>query len=116
MKHVEAVTHTPGPWDFELDEDGSTVFVVDPLPGRIVIAEIQNQPEQEANGRLMAAAPDLLESARIDQALQMRGYTIATARSISEEAEMAYLLAGPGGLRKLAQRKRVAAIAKAEGR
>src|SRR5438270_6600193 len=61
--------HTPGPWDYDLD------YIVAPDPnGRhpdIYIAEIAHSddegrvapcPQQDANRRLIAAAPELLEA------------------------------------------------------
>lgn len=74
------------------------------------------EEEKIAYGHMAAAAPELLESARIDHALFTRGYLIATARQLGAEAEEAYLSGGAGGLREWARRKRDMAIAKAEGR
>jgi hypothetical protein len=44
------MAHTPGPWTFELDDDGITdvkavVFVEDDQPGRVEIAQIEPQPQ-----------------------------------------------------------------------
>jgi hypothetical protein len=64
---------------------------------------------------LHAAAPELLEVARIEQQLQMFGYTKASAKAIGPDAEDAYLTAGAPGLNDWRRRKREAAIAKAEG-
>jgi len=58
----------------------------------------------------------LLEVAKIEQALQMRGYTQATARSLGSEAEDAYRSGGVPGLNDWRRRKREAVIARAEGR
>ncbi len=52
--------HTPGPWAYEVDESGASVFMDDSDPGRAYVAEVSSQPEQTANARLIAAAPDLL--------------------------------------------------------
>lgn len=62
--------HTPGPWGYEMDDYVTQVFVIDRDPGRLVIAEVNEQPEQEANARLMAAAPELLAALkRAEQAI-----------------------------------------------
>lgn len=54
--------HTPGPWCYSLDGE---VFVDDDLPGRSVIAEVDTlQEAAEANARLIAAAPDLLDACK----------------------------------------------------
>jgi hypothetical protein len=63
------IRHTPGPWNYDMD------FIVAPDPGGrhpdIYIAEIAHSDEegriacpgqQDANRRLIAAAPELLEA------------------------------------------------------
>jgi hypothetical protein len=72
--------------------------------------------EQTAYVLVAAAAPELLESARIDHALFTRGYLFVTARQLGAEAEEAYRSEGAAGLREWARAKRDKAIAKAEGR
>lgn len=57
----------------------------------------------------------LYEVARIEQALQMRGFTLATAKSLGAEAEHAYRSAGVPGLNNWRREKREAAINGAEG-
>lgn len=47
-------THTPGPWHFDAP------YVEDPTGTRV--ASITGRPEASANGRLTAAAPELLEA------------------------------------------------------
>ncbi len=57
--------HTPGPWDYwsgynPVDELEAQITTED---GDIVIASYNRQiPEGEANARLLAAAPELLEA------------------------------------------------------
>lgn len=58
----------------------------------------------------------LLEVARIEQELQMRGYTKATAKQLGPEAEHAYLSGGAPGLNNWRRQKREAAIAEAESK
>jgi hypothetical protein len=59
-----AVKYTPGPWD--LDEgDKSTVYELETSE---LVAEVdrgRSAGETEANGRLIAAAPDLLEALKV---------------------------------------------------
>lgn len=66
---IHARRHTPGPWDYDMD------YIVASDPDRrhpdIYIAEIAHSddegriaspPQQDANRRLIAAAPELLEA------------------------------------------------------
>lgn len=61
-------SYTPGPWDYwsgynPVDELEAQITTED---GDIVIASYNRQiPEGEANAKLLAAAPDLLEALRI---------------------------------------------------
>lgn len=62
-------SHTPGPWKVLAvkDEDfGDEIQVVldDNGPGVAIIADVEDQPEAEANARIIAAAPELLAAAR----------------------------------------------------
>ncbi len=69
--YMSALRHTLGPWDYDMD------FIVAPDPNGvhpdIYIAEIAHQDEegriaspeqQDANRRLIAAAPDLYKAAK----------------------------------------------------
>lgn len=69
--------------------------------------------DRDANAYLIAAAPDLLQVARVEHELQMRGFTLATARRLGPDAETAYLRGGAPGLNNWRRRLREAAIAKA---
>ena len=94
---MSGATHTPGPWNVRewTCHARTTVFVPDPshFSNLRVVAECVD----EADARLVAAAPDLLAALReIEAVVLRRGYTQRGA------AEMADLAA--------------AAIAKAEGR
>lgn len=57
-------THTPGPWKENSDSDIATVlshpYAIVALG--VIVADVTDVPEQEANARLIAAAPDLLEA------------------------------------------------------
>jgi hypothetical protein len=57
--------HTPGPWSLEFDDvpydGGFETLVINGEDGGICMMDCP-QDEMEANGRLIAAAPDLLEA------------------------------------------------------
>lgn len=65
---MSEVKHTPGPWRYDRHADFSeTDSAVTAENGHIVICQIWgldveaiNDPQSEANGRLLAAAPDML--------------------------------------------------------
>jgi hypothetical protein len=88
--------HTPGPWQ------QSWQFIVAPDPGGIhpdiYLAEIAEEdsdgriapPEQQAaNGRLIAAAPDLLAACRMVVARWERGDLAEAARACQSAVELA---------------------------
>jgi len=52
--------HTPGPWSYKA-EGGR--FIIDNQPGRAIACTAGFEPTNEANARLIAAAPELLEAA-----------------------------------------------------
>ena len=96
--------HTPGPWLLEPRDDGAKGFrlygadgdLIDCLSASRWIDE-QDDPEQVANARLIAAAPDLLASVRHLRAFWRPG-------SNHDTQEVQYALAAAD-----------AAIAKAQG-
>ena len=62
-------SHTPGPWSYE--NEGQTVYVGDQIEGQWIaqvrgwgwLQKLKNgEAVQDANGRLIAAAPELLEA------------------------------------------------------
>lgn len=53
--------HTPGPWHVQKSDHSDVGLLVKPVPGH-VIAECDPVPEMEANARLIAAAPDMLDA------------------------------------------------------
>ena len=73
------------------------------------------QPHEISRFHLIAAAPELLEVARIEHLLHMGGFTKATAKKLGREAVDAYASAGVPGLNHWRRQKRESAIAKAEG-
>ena len=91
--------HTPGPWRADLDLDG-TLRSAENVP----ICQICDHNQSEANARLIAAAPDMLDALdRIDR--------IGNGINVNEDQKLtAYAL-----LMKCGRIAR-AAIAKAEGR
>lgn len=112
--------HTSGPWSYRahgtqcFDHTGAKrqgFQIVGPEP----LGDMECGAFNEADARLMAASPELLEVAVIEQQLHLAGYTKATARKLGPEAEEAYLISGVPGLNDWRRRKRESAIAKAEG-
>lgn len=100
--------HTPGPWGYAYDDRGECVIDVGPwcpnVYGRIdpVVASVpqDGNDNEEANARLIAAAPDLLEAAKKAKAALLMFGHIEPMPSWLEEAFKAT----------------VAAIRKAEGK
>ena len=100
--------HTPGPWritdrygvlTYQVGIDGRTVCTVWPRQQghRPSVVDTEPWPEGEANARLIAAAPDLLES----------------LRELAELAALQFGMPPPGADGPL--QKALAAIAKADG-
>lgn len=56
--------HTPGPWlvTKEYDHNDDVIFAVEVEGGQRVCDLMTDFPEDEANARLIAAAPDMLEA------------------------------------------------------
>lgn len=65
QKTNDTTTHTPGPWREFRDDDSHDVMTLDGMHiCRIEpVNSVNPEREQEANGRLIAAAPDLLAAA-----------------------------------------------------
>lgn len=66
---MSKMSHTPGPWSYE--NEGQTVYVGDQIEGQWIaqvrgwgwLQKLKNgEAVQDANGRLIAAAPELLEA------------------------------------------------------
>lgn len=64
--------HTPGPWKAFCDFDTGRYAVVldDNDPGQCVIADIEEQQQDRENAHLIAAAPELLEYAKLEAAIE----------------------------------------------
>ncbi len=62
MNATEKVTHTSGPWDAYVTDDGFSVFRNEGGHSGDHIMCITDDPESLMNARLIAAAPDLLAS------------------------------------------------------
>ena len=61
----QKTTHTPAPWGIEIAADGMNKWVGCPRYSVATIAELPNKVnigEADANARLIAAAPELLEA------------------------------------------------------
>lgn len=103
--------HTPGPWSLseETLRDGLKSKLVHGIPeGMIAIVRVEHQGAYygDANARLIAAAPDLLEAVRATRALVSEAAATGFNWSDGDWAERLY-----GNQAVLS-----AAIAKAEGR
>ena len=85
-------THTPGPWNIRRGKHGTDVLGYDPKRGDIAVATIDRH-DTEANARLIAAAPALLEALE----------------------DMLFAHAARGLLQECAHNKARAAIAQAKG-
>lgn len=57
--------HTPGPWEFE--PDTGCIATADRFVGHPVAYVAGSRPERMENGRLIAAAPDMLEACIVAQ-------------------------------------------------
>jgi hypothetical protein len=87
------MTHTAGPWEFSSDG----IWATSPWNARVKIATVtffasMNAIDEKANGRLIAAAPDLLEAVeyllsahgeQIHDACDMAHKAVAKARGVS---------------------------------
>lgn len=59
---MSATKHTPGPWRYGLAQNYQGFFVA-PGNATLTLAAVHNYPAHtEANAKLIAAAPDLLEA------------------------------------------------------
>lgn len=62
--------HTPGPWVQGKEDDFKGIAITTPARGMAYVAianvpvDYTDRPEREANARLIAAAPELLEAAK----------------------------------------------------
>ncbi len=65
--------HTPGPWSTRYEHFAYTVFAED-QPGGIAIVACYPAEEEEADARLIAAAPDLLEALKAIRAAIQRAH------------------------------------------
>jgi hypothetical protein len=70
--------HTPGPWKAEPDE-ADEICILQDSTGLIVTYAFPNGKEREANARLIAAAPELLEALQdlLDEAEASHGIAMA---------------------------------------
>src|ERR1700755_2755817 len=111
---ISECSHTPGPWTYRNEADREEVWigVAGQSIGMMVIATVQygfTPPanlQQQANARLIAAAPDLLEAAKEWLRLHEQGM---------KSREAAVEMWGSGKVPRAMESLR-AAITKAEGR
>jgi hypothetical protein len=108
MSDSEVKKHTPGPWKLEYDDgDNAGVFTLRMgtaiknrgmyKPNHLIEIyegtwpEYVDFPETEANARLIAAAPELLEALEQGADLTLRLLTMVTHGKPSEEDAKAWL-------------------------
>jgi len=59
---MENVKHTPGKWSYTRNPE-NTRWIIDSEPNRAIATTAGYEPDNEANARLIAAAPELLAAA-----------------------------------------------------
>jgi len=111
---MDKTKHTPGPWKVEWPFEGGALITADDGHGELAqvktrYSKTNNLEEAEANARLIAAAPDLLE-AICD--LELRMTQAALASGIGPRKNHTDFLLGELGRMKDVAR---AAIARAKG-
>lgn len=109
--------HTPGPWNI-FDDGHGYMTIAQTREGAWTHGFICDDIGIPANAKLIAAAPELLKSALIEEAFDALGYTVAAldwlaARGVEVDKVRTYQ---PGDYAALRNESRRAAIAKAEGR
>jgi hypothetical protein len=78
--------HTPGPWASVHDADGD-YLIMSPESGRFIAVTYTDAEQDEANARLIAAAPEMLEALeRILPSLQGTGHA-NTVRAVIRKAK-----------------------------
>lgn len=83
--------HTPGPWTYTEEELDARVRASD---GRtFMIGDVLYHPDNRANARLIAAAPDLLSFMRVMLEYLEGGEIGITSRDIDEKAMLGELRA-----------------------
>lgn len=84
--------HTPGPWAASKIETEDRWPIIAENNGLIAYVTGQNEQGDEANARLIAAAPDLL-AALIDCNEQLKQFIDSGGEEKDDEAESAYQFA-----------------------
>lgn len=112
--------HTPGPWTCRKANSGEERWWVEADykgEGPWYLAECAARPgENEANARLIAAAPELLEAALTQSELVAHNRSCQTCGDRGMSFSRPEPCAKSVALAKLAEKRRADAIAKAEGR
>lgn len=105
---MSAAKHTPGPWQYEkmADPNRPTSFTIYGPTGRLAVVDtgfagVPGKDEADANGTLIAAAPDLLAACKIALLAFDTMIKFEESRQFCDPGQMVMLRA---------------AIAKAEGR
>lgn len=58
-----SAAHTPGPWSYVRNPE-NTRWIIDSAPSHAIACTAGYEPDNEANARLITAAPELLEAAK----------------------------------------------------
>jgi hypothetical protein len=58
----QTIQHTPGPWELVCGDENNIFDYVRIADRRLIICEGRSKDEANANARLIAAAPELLEA------------------------------------------------------
>lgn len=87
------VKYTPGPWDITYTRDGKMALIND---GYVCSIELDGNPEGEANTKLIASAPDLLEALQRTKATMERdkngGYRLDYNGNACHEVGSTYVM------------------------
>lgn len=109
--------HTPGTWGYEYEPDGDNHFIWSDSGDRVATAFPFSITTTEANARLIAASPDLLEALQnlIEAAESMKGtYTFVQGKTPEHEDQYGHEKWAEEFLQETTDAAR-AAIAKATG-
>lgn len=81
--------HTPGPWDYSFESIDPEWAVVK-INGGLVVANVNSHARQEANARLIAAAPEMYEAlVALKRDLETRYGVLDLSLSVIEAMERA---------------------------
>jgi hypothetical protein len=110
------MTHTPGPWEIEQIGVATTINGNGGIVAE-VYSDTGNQQEEDANARLIAAAPDMLEALKALEEVSQQLAWVSHLASVPERRNEYLAEASKADeMNDRAVDMRRAAIAKAEGK